>query len=448
MKRIIRIAAVCLLLLVLPMAAFAEERELPLEYVTYGYGMPDPAGVPAHELTDQNVTLEDIRYETRHENGLVYIRLGDLAAAKLLRESEAKAKELGLDYEKLMISQGRPMARQDLTEQEQAEIQAKLQQLTASARVGVTTDDIFTLANAGEDKLQVRIAGFAAKPEEETPQASQAPQEQTRVVAKGCESPDSIYDEVPARKAATTIYVYYYGETNFEAPEMSPGANEKKEIVKWQGYELVVGIAYSQEDLDNGVEYYLTMDGSDFEDEQIVWDPEKNDYTDEVTRKAEDIANESVSSSDFEGKVFSAYQSGAEKLLPTIRISRDAEGNDVVKTIHMVDMTPDVQDIVAYKYGEYYIKDQDPDGYTLDRENSDYYNSTFLPDQMTTVELDPNDPSDVTIEVRDVLHVSARNNTMPSSMEGGEPVVMEQPAQEQAVESLPPQAEPEAPAAD
>lgn len=46
-----RLLMCCLLLLILPMAAFAEENELPVEWVRYGYGLPNPASVDAHGLT-------------------------------------------------------------------------------------------------------------------------------------------------------------------------------------------------------------------------------------------------------------------------------------------------------------------------------------------------------------------------------------------------------------
>ena len=50
-----RLLMCCLLLLILPMAAFAEENELPVEWVRYGHGLPNPAsvdmkGVPACRL--------------------------------------------------------------------------------------------------------------------------------------------------------------------------------------------------------------------------------------------------------------------------------------------------------------------------------------------------------------------------------------------------------------
>ena len=472
MKKIIRTAALCLLLLVLPVAAFAEKGELPLEYVTYGYGMPDPASVPAHELSDQNVTLEGILYETKHENGRVYIRLGDLAAAKLLRKSEAKAMELGLDYEKLMIAQGRPMPRQDLTEQEQAEVQEKLRELTASARVGVTTEDIFTLANAGEEKLQVRIAGFVAAPEEiaetepekttkptetpetpetpDTPETPETPQEQVNVEAKGSDSSESLVEEIPERRTVTTIYVYYFGETTYSYPNVSHTVNEQKEYLKYQEYTLVVGIAYSQEDLESGVQYYLTLDSGE---EDVIFDPQETDLMNHATKEAPDIAGKTLDDSGVAGKVLGAYQwNESEKVLPTIRVSRDKAGNDIVKTIHMVDKTPEAEDVLDLESPGDFLKPGGPEGYTPDSQNTADH-SVFIPDEMTTVELDPNDPSDVTIEVRDVLDVDAWDPTKPQTAEDGEPVVMEQPVEEQPVEEQPveellPQAEPEASAAE
>ena len=57
-----RLLMCCLLLLILPMAAFAEENELPVEWVRYGYGLPNPASVDAHGLTEEAITLEGVAY--------------------------------------------------------------------------------------------------------------------------------------------------------------------------------------------------------------------------------------------------------------------------------------------------------------------------------------------------------------------------------------------------
>ena len=88
--------------------AFADKTDsgLPVEYVSYGVGLPDPAPVDMHELGAEDITLEGVSYDARTEDGHIYIRLSDLAAAKLLRESRDKAAELGLDYAKIYIADG------------------------------------------------------------------------------------------------------------------------------------------------------------------------------------------------------------------------------------------------------------------------------------------------------------------------------------------------------
>lgn len=62
-----RLLMCCLLLLILPMAAFAEESELPVEWVRYGYGLPNPASVDAHGLTEEAITLEGVAYAPKLE---------------------------------------------------------------------------------------------------------------------------------------------------------------------------------------------------------------------------------------------------------------------------------------------------------------------------------------------------------------------------------------------
>lgn len=101
-----RLLMCCLLLLILPMAAFAEENELPVEWVRYGYGLPNPASVDAHGLTEEAITLEGVAYAPKLENGRVYVRLEDLAAAKLVRENGDALQTLGLAVSDLQIENG------------------------------------------------------------------------------------------------------------------------------------------------------------------------------------------------------------------------------------------------------------------------------------------------------------------------------------------------------
>ena len=149
-----RLLMCCLLLLILPIAAFAEENELPVEWVRYGYGLPNPASVDAHGLTEEAITLEGVAYAPRLENGRVYVRLEDLAAAKLVRENGDALQMLGLAVSDLQIENGQLKA----PGKEEA-----LAQFLSTAGVGVSLNDSFTLANAGEGKLIIRIAGFVGK---------------------------------------------------------------------------------------------------------------------------------------------------------------------------------------------------------------------------------------------------------------------------------------------
>ena len=67
MKKPLRymLSVVLMLALMLSMgtAAFADktDSELPVEYVTYGVGLPDAPGVDRHELGDDDITI-DIGY--------------------------------------------------------------------------------------------------------------------------------------------------------------------------------------------------------------------------------------------------------------------------------------------------------------------------------------------------------------------------------------------------
>ena len=137
-----RLLMCCLLLLILPMAAFAEENELPVEWVRYGHGLPNPASVDAHGLTEEAITLEGVAYAPKLENGRVYVRLEDLAAAKLVRENGEALQTLGLAVSDLQIENGQLKA----PGKEDA-----LAQFLSTAGVGVSLNDSFTLANAGKE---------------------------------------------------------------------------------------------------------------------------------------------------------------------------------------------------------------------------------------------------------------------------------------------------------
>lgn len=248
-----RLLMCCLLLLILPMAAFAEENELPVEWVRYGYGLPNPASVDAHGLTEEAITLEGVAYAPKLENGRVYVRLEDLAAAKLVRENGDALQTLGLAVSDLQIENGQLKA----PGKEEA-----LARFLSTAGVGVSLNDSFTLANAGEGKLIIRIAGFAAK--DSTDAAPAAGDGEVAVEAKGASHLDPYEDSTIPRPSVTTVHVYYVGATSYPVDSAAPGDNqEQPPLSRVTVSTFLIGVAYSQEDLDNGVSYYLTLDSED-----------------------------------------------------------------------------------------------------------------------------------------------------------------------------------------
>ena len=72
------------LMLSMGTAAFADktDSELPVEYVTYGVGLPDAPGVDRHELGDDDITIDGVSWRTKTSEDKLYVYVLDLAAAK------------------------------------------------------------------------------------------------------------------------------------------------------------------------------------------------------------------------------------------------------------------------------------------------------------------------------------------------------------------------------
>lgn len=328
-----RLLMCCLLLLILPMAAFAEENELPVEWVRYGYGLPNPASVDAHGLTEEAITLEGVAYAPKLENGRVYVRLEDLAAAKLVRENGDALQTLGLAVSDLQIENGQLKA----PGKEEA-----LARFLSTAGVGVSLNDSFTLANAGEGKLIIRIAGFAAK--DSTDAAPTAGDGEVAVAAKGASHLDPYEDSPIPRPSVTTVYVYYVGATSYPVDSAAPGDNQEQPPLRRVTVStFLIGVAYSQEDLDNGVSYYLTLDSEDpssalnFD----IRDENNTSLAPGTTYKALDAAEKSTNAaySDTSMNV-AGHSEEAGKMFPIIRLSSDPDGKDIVKNIRFEDKTP------------------------------------------------------------------------------------------------------------
>lgn len=432
------------LLFSLGAAAFADTAEdgLPLEYVSYGVGLPDPAPVDMHELGAEDITLEGVSYDARTEDGHIYIRLSDLAAAKLLRESRDKAAELGLDYAKIYIADGVIFAKDTGNADEVKEVQGLISALKQGAAIGISVDDIFDLGNAGDVKLHVKIRGFAygdAGSGAAPASSGGSTGEKRALDVKALDMEKSI-----ERPEVTTVYFHYYGLTGYDTvldygsewdfySEGEDGGDidlggedggdidlgggdevepDKPGITIQRAFMLSLALAYSQKDIDDGVQYYVWINGKNIEipplnsggkwlvDEGSFLAKDASGKTGNELFKSDDIMN-GLTNKDFDTDSRSTVET------VEIKITTDAAGNNVVKKIDFKNVTPGQDDVLDYNKDNntYVIKDKAPEGY--EKDTSGKYNAfdpsdAFVPeDKNMDVPPDAIDNSDVTIDVRD-----------------------------------------------
>lgn len=426
------------LLFSLGAAAFADTAEdgLPLEYVSYGVGLPDPAPVDMHELGAEDITLEGVSYDARTEDGHIYIRLSDLAAAKLLRESRDKAAELGLDYAKIYIADGVIFAKDTGNADEVKEVQGLISALKQGAAIGISVDDIFDLGNAGDVKLHVKIRGFAygdAGSGAAPASSGGSTGEKRALDVKALDKEKSI-----ERPEVTTVYFYYYGLTGYDTvfdygPEWDCysegedggdidlgggliGGDEEEPVkqpdIKTQrAFQLGLALAYSQKDIGDGVQYYVWINGKNIKIPPL--NSEGEWLYDEGSFPAKDASgktgDELLKSGIMGGLTNKDFDSDSRSTVETvkIKITTDAAGNNVVKTIDFNNVTPGSNEVLDYNKdsNSYVIKDVAPDGY--EKDTSGEYNAfepsdAFVPkDKNMDVPDDAIDNSDVTINVRD-----------------------------------------------
>lgn len=418
------------LLFSLGAAAFADTAEdgLPLEYVSYGVGLPDPAPVDMHELGAEDITLEGVSYDARTEDGHIYIRLSDLAAAKLLRESRDKAAELGLDYAKIYIADGVIFAKDTGNADEVKEVQGLISALKQGAAIGISVDDIFDLGNAGDVKLHVKIRGFAyGDAGSGTAPASSGGStgEKRALDVKALDKEKSI-----ERPEVTTIYFYYYGLTGYDTVlddgsewdcysegedggdiDLGGGDDEEDvppDIKTQRAFWLGLALAYSQKDIDDGVQYYVWINGKNIKipplNSEGEWLDDEGSF---LAKDASGLTGNELLNSDIMGGL--TNKDFYFDSLPTveIKITTDAAGNNVVKTIDFNNVTPKAEEVLDYNEdsNSYVIKKDAPEGY--EKDTSGEYNAfepsdAFVPeDKNMDVPPDAIDSSDVTIDVRD-----------------------------------------------
>ena len=426
------------LLFSLGAAAFADTAEdgLPLEYVSYGVGLPDPAPVDMHELGAEDITLEGVSYDARTEDGHIYIRLSDLAAAKLLRESRDKAAELGLDYAKIYIADGVIFAKDTGNADEVKEVQGLISALKQGAAIGISVDDIFDLGNAGDVKLHVKIRGFAygdAGSGAAPASSGGSTGEKRALDVKALDMEKSI-----ERPEVTTVYFYYYGLTGYDTvldsdvrcySEGEDGGDidfggedggdidggliggdevepDKPGITRQRAFMLSLALAYSQKDIDDGVQYYVWINGKNIKIPPLNSEGEWLD--DEGSFLAKDASGKTgneLLKTDIMGAL--TNKDFDFDSLPTvkIKITTDAAGNNVVKTIDFNNVTPKEEEVLDLNEDgdAYVIKDAEdaPKGYDKEFNSSYDPSDIFVPDESLTVPNGAIDNSDVTVDVRD-----------------------------------------------
>ena len=422
------------LLFSLGAAAFADTAEdgLPLEYVSYGVGLPDPAPVDMHELGAEDITLEGVSYDARTEDGHIYIRLSDLAAAKLLRESRDKAAELGLDYAKIYIADGVIFAKDTGNADEVKEVQCLISALKQGAAIGISVDDIFDLGNAGDVKLHVKIRGFAYGDAGSGASSGGSTGEKRALDVKALDKEKSI-----ERPEVTTVYFYYNGLTGYDTflddgsewdcysegedggdidlggedgGDIDLGGGDDEEdippdIKTQRTFWIGLALAYSQKDIDDGVQYYVWINGENIKIPPLNGKGEWLD--DEGSFLAKDAVgltgNKLLNSDIMNGLTNQDFDFDS---LPTveIKITTDAAGNNVVKTIDFNNVTPGPDEVLDYNADNntYVIKDEAPEGYEPDNKHTYDPSDAFVPkDKNMDVPDDAIDSSDVTINVRD-----------------------------------------------
>lgn len=211
LKAALSFALALVLVLSLGVSAFADssgtekqkEKEPEIVQIAFNLATGEACAVRMRELGYDDIRLDGVSYKADAEDGVIAIQLGDLAAAKLLRENTAKAKDLGIDYAKLYIRGGRVLVKDDtgLSSDEIAALKKAVATLMGSVRVGVNIGDIFDLANGEKVKLRVQVCNFIYPAPKPSAMPVKAIDDETAM--KWAEKKQA---DTPS---ITTVYVYY-----------------------------------------------------------------------------------------------------------------------------------------------------------------------------------------------------------------------------------------------
>ena len=380
------------LMLSMGTAAFADktDSELPVEYVTYGVGLPDAPGVDRHELGDDDITIDGVSWRTKTSEDKLYVYVLDLAAAKLLRSCADEAKELGLDYAKLYIENGLIQVREDVPSAEAEELRAGLDELTRAAVIGLVAGDRFDVGNGEDVKLQVVVTGFVTGGGE----AAEPGTEENGLDVKGLGVPydknyrydtSGVTGENYAGVTTTTIYIAYGGVTWYgggpsclSIDEETPSTEKLPDYVERSGF---AGVAKAKDDTNN---YYIKIVGLSGEAEFIPVDDLASLGDDPNAIWYARVAD-----------IVGRDMEDGGKLADSVIIATDPEGNNIVMTINLKDDTAKAEEVIS----EDGTESKTPDGYNdPEKVNHDLQ---YAPENI--VEVDRTGESTADVTVRDTV---------------------------------------------
>jgi len=156
------------------------------------------------------------------------------------------------------------------------------------------------------------------------------------------------------------------------------------------------------------VSYYLTLDSED-PSSALSFDIRDENHTPlapGMTYKALDAAEKSTKDAYNDTSInVAGHSEEADKMFPTIRLSSDPDGKDIVKNIRFEDKTPEGTEFVEQGENGHTPTENPPTDYHHDPNRDKGRATAYAPDNITTVTTNPGDPTDVVIEIRDVVYV-------------------------------------------
>lgn len=165
-KTLLSLALALAVVLSLGVCAFADGAdagEENVETVDIAFDLSSAIGCALlmRSVDYDDIRLNGIRYQPDAADGVMLVRLGDLAAAKLLTDYAAEAQAAGLDLSKLYISAGRVhVDKTGMTAEDAADLSAAVDAFMSSYKTAVSIGDVFSLANGAQLKLKLCVVNF------------------------------------------------------------------------------------------------------------------------------------------------------------------------------------------------------------------------------------------------------------------------------------------------